>query len=343
MAESNSSLSTKLAARGAEIKPLGLKGELLEWKNKNLPALQSLWGSKDAVEKLYIAVCYALSQNLELVKCSKESITNCMMQSSYTGLYPGALQECDYVPYKGKATFIPRYGGLVKLATNTGLYGGFSANVVYEKDEFEYEEGTSPVLRHRKFLGAHIHRGERVCVYAVCKDKSSGEPIFVVLPIDEVEDIKRRSRASGSSFSPWNNDSEFDYDEMCKKTALKRLCKLLSKTPQLARAVDADNKAERTDLAKPTVPGFEAAPDNGGDDESLAGESSGGDVVEQPTTDGGLNNPPQGVREDKKSHYLQDREDFQASTIAKPKDENKKDFDRIKERAKKEEEAFTKQ
>lgn len=328
MATSNAQLSSKLAAQGAQMTPLAIKDELKVWKEKNLHVMTQLLGDKDRAEKLYIATAYAISQVPALAGCSKASLINCMMQSCYTGLFPGSLQECDYVPYGKVATFIPRYGGLVGLAEQTGLYSGFSANVVYEGDDFDFQEGSDPYLKHRKFLGPQKERGERVAVYASCRS-NSGTPIFVIMTMDEVQSIKNRSKASGSSFSPWSNNQEFDFDEMCKKTALKRLTKLLKKSPQLARAVEIDNAAEAPELAKPTIPGlseFDEA-DNGNTFENVQST-----VPPVPST------PISKVEAElaEQEAPLEPEQESHMRTIAPPPEDAKATMDRVKERAAKE-------
>lgn len=299
MANNNAALASKLAAKGAQMTPLAIKDELKSWKEKNFAVMAQLLGDKDKAERLYIATCYAISQVPKLAECSKQSLINCMMQSCYTGLFPGALQECDYLPYKGVATFVPRYGGLVGLAEQTGLYSGFSANVVYEADEFDFQEGSDPYLKHRKSLGSQKERGERVAAYASCKS-TSGTPIFVILTMDEVESIKKRAPGGSSSYSPWNNSQEFDYDEMCKKTALKRLCKLLKKSPELAKAIEVDNEGERPDLSKPTIPGF-------GEFDAV-GVTQGAPLAR---SDEAREELPAIAAPAKKSHYLEDQPGWQ--------------------------------
>jgi len=54
----------------------------------------------------------------------------------------------------------------------------------------------------------------------------------------QVEEIRKRSKAS--SDGPWVTD----WDEMAKKTVLRRLCKLLPASIELQTAVSLDERAE---------------------------------------------------------------------------------------------------
>jgi hypothetical protein len=79
---------------------------------------------------------------------------------------------------------------------------------------------------------------ELVAAYAVARLKNA-EPVFEVMHKDDIEKIRRRSKAADSG--PWVTD----YDEMAKKTVLRRLCKYLPLSTELTAAVAKDEYAER--------------------------------------------------------------------------------------------------
>jgi len=60
---------------------------------------------------------------------------------------------------------------------------------------------------------------------------------------EEIEKIRKTSKAAKSSFSPWNTH----YEEMARKTAIRRIAKYLPLSPELATAVSID---ERADIGK---------------------------------------------------------------------------------------------
>jgi hypothetical protein len=134
--------------------------------------------------------------------------------------------------------FQPGYRGLVKLARQAGGIKYIQADVVYEKDVFEYYRDPDLKFRHVPFRGAD--KGDVTDVYAVAKF-TNDEYQIVVLAKDEVELIRGRSQSAKSG--PWVTD----WNEMAKKSALKRLCKTLpvgtnSKVAEaLAQAIDIDN------------------------------------------------------------------------------------------------------
>jgi recombinase, phage RecT family len=165
------------------------------------------------------------------------------------------MQECAYVPfYNGKlgrkeAQFMPMYQGLIKLVTQTGFVRKMDAQVVYENDKFDFEYGSKEYLSHRPCLR---DRGEKIAVYAAAT-LDNGEYKFIVMSREDVEAIKKSSKAANSDKmdSPWKH-AEFE-DAMWRKTAIKQLCKLLPKSTEVAQAIELDNQAE-TQEQKPNIP-----------------------------------------------------------------------------------------
>jgi hypothetical protein len=75
---------------------------------------------------------------------------------------------------------------------------------------------------------------------------AGGGEACVVLPRSEVEAIRARSK-KGSKQSPWDTD----FNEMAKKTAFKRLAKVLPLTPEFAEAERLED--EPTDVTPKTA------------------------------------------------------------------------------------------
>jgi recombination protein RecT len=248
MSNSNSELSNKLVAQGASIKPSSFVGIMKPWYENRQQNIADLCGSAEDAKRLYVAAMSYISNRPELMKCEPKSLQQCIMQSATLNLHPGVLNEADYLCFKGKATFVCGYQGLIKLAIQSGIVSDISSNVVYAADVFDYQEGSNAFIKHKKFLGSRKDRGERVCVYAIANMVAGGVK-FVLLTPEEVLSIKNKSMAKNSSYSPWNSDVDNE-DEMWKKTAIKRLSKLLPKSTKalnFAKAVALDNAAESPD------------------------------------------------------------------------------------------------
>lgn len=171
-----------------------------------------------------------------LQKSDPESIKNAVVNIALTGasLNP-ALQQAFLIPRKGKACLDFSYRGLSKIAVDSGGVVDIDATVVYENDDFYYEMGLHPVLHHVPCLGGD--RGKMKYVYAVSV-LPSGLRKFIVLDAKEIEKIKKVS-AYGNA-GPWK---EWE-SEMWRKSAVKKLYKLLPQTDRMSTAVSLSNEAE---------------------------------------------------------------------------------------------------
>lgn len=194
----------------------------------------------------------ALKQTPALARCTPESFLGALMTASQLGLEPGPLGEAYLVPYGNTVTFIPGYRGLVKLAWQSGHLRNIDAHVVHEGDDFDYEYGLAPFLRHKPTRG---EAGPATEVYAVATLLNGGSA-FVVMSLPQVEAIRKRSRASGNG--PWVTD----WEAMAKKTAIKQLIRFLPLSVEMQRVNQAAalDETVRSTPAQITAPIEEAEP-----------------------------------------------------------------------------------
>ncbi len=172
----------------------------------------------------------------ELWDCDPVSIARAIVECGQAGLEPtGLLGGAYLVPFfnsktgKQEAQLIIGYRGLAMLAMRSGLLRRIEARVVHAKDEFAYQFGIDPILSHRPLLAEDT--GNVVYAYAVAFYRD-GDPQFDVMSLAEIEVIHRRSKSPDKG--PWITD----FEEMCKKTVLRRLSKLLPLTVEVARVLD---------------------------------------------------------------------------------------------------------
>jgi recombination protein RecT len=177
----------------------------------------------------------ALTRNPKLQDCTRESLLRCLMDCSALGIEPDG-RRAHLIPYKDQCTLIIDYKGLIELVRRSGDVAAIRAETVCENDGFDWENGT---ITHR--IDWRKSRGEVQAVYAEAK-LASGETQTAVLTKDEVEGIRKRSRAGTSG--PWVSD----WGEMAKKTALRRLIKLLPLSVEIADAVERDDDRVERDV-----------------------------------------------------------------------------------------------
>lgn len=211
-------------------------------------------------ERFTRIVLSALSVNPKLGTCTPASFLGAMMTSAQLGLEVNTpLGQAYVLPYNNKgvmeAQFQLGYKGLIDLAYRSGEVEVIQAHVVYEHDEFKCEYGLEPKLTH---IPADSDRGEPVKVYAVFKTKSGGYG-FEVMSMDDVRNhAAKYSKAYNNTFSPWKTN----FEEMAKKTVLKRVLKYAPLKSDFIRAavqdevIKKDLSADMYDVPSETV--FEA-------------------------------------------------------------------------------------
>lgn len=184
----------------------------------------------------------ALRQTPALTRCSPQSFLGALLTASALGLEPGVDGEAYLVPYGTECTFIPGFKGYAKLFFQHPLARHLDAQAVHENDQFEYELGLDPYLRHKPARG---DRGKVTEFYAVAS-LTTGAKFFVVLTPEEVAEIRGASgkrRASVADPQHW----------MSRKTCLRQLFKLIPKSTQLQIALNSDERSG-TELLSNKVP-----------------------------------------------------------------------------------------
>lgn len=174
----------------------------------------------------------AYSENAALQKCDADSFLGAMMQAAQLGVEPNTpLGQAYLIPYGNKVQFQLGYRGMIDLAYRSGEIQMIQAHEVHENDEFEYELGLDPKLRH---IPALKNRGEVILYYAVFKLINGGVG-FEVMSKEDVETFaKKKSKTYRNG--PWQTD----FDAMAKKTLVKRLLKFAPLKSDFVRAVTAD-------------------------------------------------------------------------------------------------------
>jgi recombination protein RecT len=173
----------------------------------------------------------------------------CLLDLSAMGLEPDG-RRAHLIPYGKEATLIIDYKGLVELIRRSGDVISIRAETVCENDSFAWTNGQ---VHHA--VDWRNPRGKVQAVYAEAVMKS-GERQSAVMTHDEVEGIRRRSKAGNSG--PWVTD----WPEMAKKTAVRRLSKMLPLSSEIMQHVEADDDQFRNVRnVTPSAPPVFALPD----------------------------------------------------------------------------------
>jgi recombination protein RecT len=178
----------------------------------------------------------AYNSNSKLKECEPMSILAAVLISSQLGLEINTpLGQAYIIPYGKQAQFQIGYKGLLDLAYRSGEYQVIYAMEVYENDEFDYEYGLDPFIKHKPHRQP---KGEPIYYYAVYRTKNGGSN-FRVWSREKVQDhAKKYSQAVKKGWtSPWKTD----FDSMAKKTVLKDLMKYAPMSIELAQQISNDS------------------------------------------------------------------------------------------------------
>ena len=209
---------------------------------KMAPEIQKALPSVITPERFTRMVLSAISTNPKLAECTPKSFLGSMMTAAQLGVEPNtALGQAYLIPYRNHGTmecqFQLGYKGLIDLAYRSGEVSVIQAHVVYENDDFEYELGMDPVLKHKPAVS---DRGDPIAFYAMFKTKDGGYG-FEVMSIDDVRNHAKKYSKSVDN-GPWVQN----FEEMAKKTVLKRVLKYAPLKSDFVRAVAQDETIKTT-------------------------------------------------------------------------------------------------
>jgi recombination protein RecT len=179
-----------------------------------------------------------------LASCDRASFFGSVITCAQLGLEPGSgLGQVYLLPFFNSKTqahevqLIIGYQGMIDLAERDGRVT-IEAHVVYEKDEFDFSLGSKGDISHKPYLGEE-DPGKIIASYALAR-YSDGRMKYRVLSRHEIEQARSASMTGKKGWGPWKDH----YAEMARKTAIRRLFKMLPKSPEIARVQEIEDKAE---------------------------------------------------------------------------------------------------
>ncbi len=215
----------------------------------------------------------------KLADCDPRSVFAAVIQSSQMGLEVGLSGEAHLVPFGNQCQLIPGYTGLMKLARNGGNVIDIYAHEVREHDVFSLTYGLERTLRHEPltqdggFPASEEMRGKITGFYAVAVYKD-GNRTFVAMGRAEVEKTRDESKGYQAA-KKYKKESVWDtnFPAMGLKTTIRRICKFLPKSAELAAALSLDatheqGKGQNIDLDQAIEGVFVPVPEGEVDKES---------------------------------------------------------------------------
>lgn len=176
----------------------------------------------------------SIRQNPKLAKCSQESLLGALMTSAQLGLEPGILGQAYLIPYKDNVQFQIGYKGMIELLRRSGQLSDIYACEIRKNDDFQITLGLHRDIKHN--INFNEDRGEVVGYYAVAvlKDGANSFEFMTKKQVEEHRDKFSKTANTG----PWKTD----FDEMAKKTVVKKLLKYLPVSVEWLENVSKDEK-----------------------------------------------------------------------------------------------------
>lgn len=195
----------------------------------------------------------AFSQNKSLQDCSVQSIFGSVVLASQMGLEIGVAGQGYMVPYKGKATFVPGWQGIVDIVARSGRASVWTG-AVRAGDKFSYTYGVKPNIDH---VPADDDEEERPLthVYAVGWVRDALYPIIEVWSMNKIWRHRDRFNKVGAQHYSYAHPEMY-----ARKIPLLQVCKYMPKSIELSMAQDASEGGIVLDGQFTTVDEDDATP-----------------------------------------------------------------------------------
>lgn len=239
-------LANKLAERKTQMTAAERKTadqQVKDYLAKMAPAMAQVLPKHVNPERLARISLSEIRRNPQLLECELPSLMAAVMQAAKLGLEPNILGHCYFVPFNNRkrgvkeVQFIIGYKGLIDLVRRSGHVESIAAHEVYENDEFEFEYGLNEKLRHKPNIFGD--RGKVIAYYAYAKFKGGGHS-FIVMSREDIEKIRDQFSRSAEN-GPWKDH----FDEMAKKTVIRRLIKYLPISVELQEQIQEDGSVRK--------------------------------------------------------------------------------------------------
>jgi len=196
-------------------------------------------GSEQQAKRLCQQLLGAARNNPRIAQCDGRSVGQVAVQLATLGF---ELRDGEvYLVPRGKTlTLEVGYKGMIGALYRGAVIESINAGVRREGDEWDCDRGSQAFIRHKPAMGPE--RGEITDYYALAILEGSGRTLWESMTVEEIEEI--RNLAPGGKSTAWRNH----FDEMAKKTVLKRLMKVLPRkkgNALLATVEEHDNMAYR--------------------------------------------------------------------------------------------------
>lgn len=271
-------------------------GATSKWLAALQPQMKLALPKHMSVERMTRLVLTVFSQNPKLAECSPFSVAASIMTASQLGLEPNVNGQGYLIPYGGACTFVPGWKGLVDLANRGGRCTVWTG-AVYKGDDFDYQLGDNPFVRHKPGDGDE-NPDDLLYVYAIGRIKGQEVPVVEVWSRAKVDrHLKKWNKLGAKHYALANNRANFEM--YGRKVPLLQVLKYMPQSIELTAAMAASHAAEEGRTINidgatwvTTENPDENHPDGGAQGDESAGQPKGNGPSGQSGNGGAAAKPP---------------------------------------------------
>lgn len=235
--------------------------QLYEDINKRTEQFHAALPAHIPVERFKRVLLTAIQNEPKLATADRRTFFTSAMKCAQDGLIPDG-RDAALVIYNTKlkingvekwvdaVQYLPMVAGVMKKVRNSGEIANWAVYVVHEQDKYELDEGFEPHFKLMRHVDSDPGKIRFLASLVTFKDKTRS---LEIMAIWEIERIKVRSKVK-SEKGPWTTD----YEEMCKKTIIKRHSKRLPMSTDLDDLIRRDDDLYNMEAASDKVVGTEA-------------------------------------------------------------------------------------
>lgn len=203
---------------------------------------------KDFNRERFVQNCLAvMNENPQLAKINPAHVIQGLLKGAYLGL-DFLSRECYLIPYGSSVQFQTDYRGETKFAKKYAIRPilDIYAKVVREGDVFAEEiiDGQPKI----NFKPVPFSKADIVGAFAVVLYKD-GCMEYETMSVEDINSV-RNNYSKASQSKAW----KYSFDEMCKKTVLRRLCKHIETDFESVEAYSSWQDGSGMDFATPIAP-----------------------------------------------------------------------------------------
>lgn len=211
--------------------------ELAEYLFRSKDEIAAVLPAHITPERMISLAVTCFSNDSMLQGCSPSSILSSLVLASQLGLEPGIGGQGYLIPDNGRCTFVPGWQGIVGLVNNSERATVWTG-CAYEGDQFQFELGMFPVLRH--VPGEYYGDPDKITwAYACGKVNGAGTPVIEAWPVQRI--IRYRDEHNKIGEKHYSHK----YPEMyARKVVLLQVLKYMPRSVEVNNAIEISHAAE---------------------------------------------------------------------------------------------------